>query len=113
MARICVVEVKGGNLAASCATPVVGGMVVETDTEKVNKARRLAIELLLASGNHNCTTCEANGDCQLQDLAYQHGMVWMDFHFREGCANWLTNPAYNPETYTAEYKACAVNIEKL
>ena len=43
----------------------------------------------------------------------QPGMVWMDFHFREGNANWLTNPVYDPETLTAEYKACAVNIEKL
>lgn len=40
------------------------------------------------------------------------GMVWMAFHFREGCANWLTNAAYDPVTLTAEYKACAVNIEK-
>jgi formate dehydrogenase major subunit len=36
----------------------------------------------------------------------------MAFHFREGCANWLTNPAYDPVTLTAEYKACAVRVEK-
>jgi len=41
------------------------------------------------------------------------GLVWMAFHFRDGCANWLTNPAYDPITQTAEYKACAVAIEKL
>lgn len=41
------------------------------------------------------------------------GLVWMAFHFREGCANWLTNPAFDPVTQTAEYKACAVTIEKL
>jgi len=41
------------------------------------------------------------------------GLVWMAFHFREGCANWLTNPAYDPITQTAEYKACAVAIEKV
>lgn len=41
------------------------------------------------------------------------GMVWMAFHFREGNANWLTNPAFDPETLTAEYKACAVAIEKI
>jgi formate dehydrogenase major subunit len=41
----------------------------------------------------------------------QPGMVWMAFHFREACANWLTNPAFDPETLTAEYKACAVRIE--
>jgi formate dehydrogenase major subunit len=41
------------------------------------------------------------------------GMVWMAFHFREACANWLTNPAFDPVSQTAEYKACAVKIEKL
>ena len=41
------------------------------------------------------------------------GLVWMAFHFREGNANWLTNDVFDPETKTAEYKACAVNIEKL
>ncbi|MCF8033211.1 MAG: molybdopterin-dependent oxidoreductase [Desulfarculaceae bacterium] len=43
----------------------------------------------------------------------QEGMVWMAFHFREGCANWLTNPVYDPVSQTAEYKACSVKVEKL
>jgi formate dehydrogenase major subunit len=41
------------------------------------------------------------------------GMVWMAFHFREACANWLTNPVYDDIIMTAEYKACAVRIEKI
>jgi formate dehydrogenase major subunit len=41
------------------------------------------------------------------------GLVWMAFHFREGNANWLTNPVYDPDTLTAEYKACAVALEKI
>jgi formate dehydrogenase major subunit len=41
------------------------------------------------------------------------GMVWMSFHFRDGSANWLTNAVYDPNTLTAEYKACAVTIERL
>jgi len=41
------------------------------------------------------------------------GLVWMAFHFRETCANWLTNQAFDPISQTAEYKACAVTIEKL
>ena len=41
------------------------------------------------------------------------GMVWMAFHFREANANWLTNAAFDPVTLTAEYKACAVRVEKL
>ncbi len=41
------------------------------------------------------------------------GLVWMAFHFRENNANWLTNPAFDPISKTAEYKACAVKIEKI
>ncbi len=41
------------------------------------------------------------------------GLVWMAFHFRETCANWLTNAAFDPVSWTAEYKACAVKVERL
>jgi formate dehydrogenase major subunit len=41
------------------------------------------------------------------------GLVWMAFHFREACANWLTHAAFDPVTCTAEYKACAVRIDKI
>jgi len=41
------------------------------------------------------------------------GVVWMAFHFREGNANWLTNQAFDPVSCTAEYKACAVRIDKI
>jgi formate dehydrogenase major subunit len=41
------------------------------------------------------------------------GLVWMAFHFREGNANWLTNNVFDPDTKTAEYKACAVKVEKV
>ena len=41
------------------------------------------------------------------------GFVWMSFHFRENNPNWLTMDAFDPETLTAEYKVCAVNIAKI
>ena len=41
------------------------------------------------------------------------GLVWMAFHFRESNANWLTNNVFDPISKTAEYKACAVKIEKI
>ncbi|MCB2225434.1 MAG: (2Fe-2S)-binding protein [Desulfarculaceae bacterium] len=73
--RMCVVEVKGARtLVASCAMPAGNGMEVQTDTEKVRTARRLAVELLLSSGHHNCLVCEANGECKLQALAYEYGV---------------------------------------
>jgi len=71
--RVCLVEVKGASsLAASCATEAAPGMEIETDNEAVTAARRMVIELMLASGEHSCVTCEANGDCVLQDLAYKY-----------------------------------------
>ena len=74
--RVCVVEVEGARaLTASCAQPIANGMVIDTRSERVINARRLAVELLLSSGNHNCLVCEKNGDCLLQDLAYQLGIV--------------------------------------
>jgi predicted molibdopterin-dependent oxidoreductase YjgC len=73
--RVCVVEVVGArNLVASCAQPITDGMTVSTRTERVISARRLAVELLLSSGNHNCLVCEANGQCLLQELAYELGI---------------------------------------
>jgi predicted molibdopterin-dependent oxidoreductase YjgC len=71
--RVCVVEVEGARtLVPACATPATSGLVVRSDSPRVESARRLVLELLLASGNHNCLICEANGSCELQDLAYRY-----------------------------------------
>jgi len=78
--RICLVEVKGArSLVASCTMPAGEGMEVQTDTDKVRTARKLNIELLLSSGHHDCVTCEANGDCKLQELAYEYGVEEVRF----------------------------------
>ena len=70
--RVCLVEVKGArSLMASCSTPVTPGMDVSTQSDRVLKTRKLVVELLLSSGHHDCIMCEANGNCRLQDLAYE------------------------------------------
>jgi len=71
--RVCVVEVEGARaLVPSCATPVDrDGMVVHTGNERVLKARKLTVELLIASGNHDCPNCHSNGACELQNLAQE------------------------------------------
>ncbi len=70
--RVCVVEVENARtLVASCCMPVSPGMVINTSTDRVKEARKLVVELLWASGDHNCLTCEKNGDCELQDLIYE------------------------------------------
>ncbi len=73
--RVCVVEVeKARSLVASCAAPADNGMVVHTATKRVLDARKIVVELLLKQGHHNCITCERNGACVLQDLAYSLGI---------------------------------------
>lgn len=73
--RACVVEVEGlRGLKESCALPVRDGMVIRTDTPKVDQTRRMVVELLLAEGHHNCLSCQANGTCELQDMAYFLGI---------------------------------------
>jgi predicted molibdopterin-dependent oxidoreductase YjgC len=73
--RVCVVEVeKARSLVASCCMPVSPGMVIHTDSPKVKAAQRLIVELLWASGDHNCLTCEQNGACELQNLVYWLGI---------------------------------------
>ncbi|HUW60163.1 MAG TPA: formate dehydrogenase subunit alpha [Candidatus Bathyarchaeia archaeon] len=73
--RACVVEIEGiRGLQASCTTPAKDNMVVQTQTSTVLEARRMIVELLLANGNHDCLSCEANGACELQDMAYRLGI---------------------------------------
>ncbi|MHB8090357.1 MAG: formate dehydrogenase subunit alpha [Syntrophales bacterium] len=73
--RVCVVEIENAKtLVPSCCTPVSPGMVITTSSPKVIAARKMIIELLWSSGDHNCLTCEKNGACELQDLIYQLGL---------------------------------------
>ena len=73
--RLCLVEVKGINkLLPACTTRVAEGMEVTTNSERLNKYRRMTLELLFAERNHVCAVCVANGHCELQSLAYGLGL---------------------------------------
>lgn len=72
--RLCVVEDERGSILASCSTPPKDGMSVKTNTEKLQKHRRMIIELLLASHCRDCTTCDKNGKCRLQEVALMLGV---------------------------------------
>jgi predicted molibdopterin-dependent oxidoreductase YjgC len=74
--RICLVEVEGArNLVPACSYPVAAGMKVATRAERVLKARRLVMDLILSDHPLDCMTCEKAGSCQLQDLAYDMGLT--------------------------------------
>ena len=81
--RMCLVEIAGINkLLPSCVTQVTEEMVVHTNTPKLQEYRRMVIELLFAEGNHVCSICVANGNCELQNLAIEVGMDHTRFPYR-------------------------------
>ena len=72
--RMCIVEDDRGNIFASCSEQPKAGMVIHTNTKRIQKYRKLIIELLLSTHCRDCTTCQKNGMCSLQDLAFRVGV---------------------------------------
>lgn len=77
--RVCVVEadvngVPMKNLPASCVLKVQEGMNVRTNTQKVRKAVKMNVELILANHNRECLTCKRNQSCELQKLCDELGL---------------------------------------
>lgn len=78
--RLCLVKIKGRkDFAAACCTDAEEGMEVFTEDEELDKCRRVILELLMASGHHNCLTCSKGvptpmASCELQGLIRQAGI---------------------------------------
>ncbi|MGD9663690.1 MAG: formate dehydrogenase subunit alpha [Novosphingobium sp.] len=73
--RLCLVEVEGvRGTPASCTTPATDGMVVHTQTARLEKLRRGVMELYISDHPLDCLTCSANNDCELQDEAAAVGL---------------------------------------
>ena len=73
--RICVVEVKGAkSLVTACVYPVAEGMEINTNSKKVQDARRMTLELILSTHNRSCLSCVRSGTCELQRLCQEFGV---------------------------------------
>jgi bidirectional [NiFe] hydrogenase diaphorase subunit len=80
--RLCLVEVAGVNkLLPACTTIVTEGMDVKTNTGRLQKYRRMTLELLFVERNHVCAVCVSNGNCELQTLACNLGMDHVRFQY--------------------------------
>jgi len=77
--RMCMVENKWGDMEAACSTPPRAGMEIYTNTPRLRKYRKMNLELLLSNHCRDCTTCEKNGHCKLQDLAQRFGIMKIRF----------------------------------
>ncbi len=75
--RMCVVSVENARgLQTACTTPIFEGMVVDTQSEEAHETRKFVLEMLLSDHPNDCMICEVNGDCELQDLAYEYSVTW-------------------------------------
>jgi NADH-quinone oxidoreductase subunit G len=72
--RMCLVQIeKIPKPQTACTTPVADGMVVHTNTEVVQNLRKGALEFLLINHPLDCPVCDKGGECDLQDLTFEHG----------------------------------------
>ncbi len=76
--RLCLVEVSEGGrpfrMVTACVYPVTEGMVVLTNTPKINKSRKTNLELLLSNHDRKCLSCVRSTTCELQKLCNEYGV---------------------------------------
>lgn len=78
--RICIVEdERSGALMASCVTPIAPGMVINTQSPRVQERRKTITKLMLASHPDSCLVCDKGNRCQLRKIAADMGVGVVDF----------------------------------
>ena len=70
---------------ASCAMPAADGMVIDTKSERVKKAREGVMEFLLVNHPLDCPICDQGGECDLQDQAMGYGHDASRYSENKGC----------------------------
>jgi NADH-quinone oxidoreductase subunit G len=77
--RLCLVEINGKEIDASCVVPPKDGMSVRTSTPRIRSMRKLNLELLLANHKQDCPTCIRSESCRLRDLSAKMGIASVRF----------------------------------
>ena len=72
--KVCTLKVDG-HWVTACTLPAQAGMQVESRSEEIDEKRRTLVQMLFVEGNHFCPSCEKSGDCRLQAVAYDVGML--------------------------------------
>ncbi len=76
--KLCTVKINGRS-AAACTAPATPDLEVESDTPELNERRRALVQMLFVEGNHFCPSCEMSGNCMLQAVAYDLGVMGPHF----------------------------------
>ena len=97
--RMCMVEEEGtGKIDAACTMPPKNELHIRTNTARLLKYRRMIIELLLSAHCRDCTTCEKNRACRLQEMAVRFGIHHVRFDdTREHVTIDFSSPAVTPD----------------
>ncbi len=88
--RLCLVEIEGMGMVASCTITPQEGMRVKTHTQEIRETRKTIMELLLANHDQKCTSCIKSSDCKLRELADKIGVG--ENHYKH------TKPEYEMDT---------------
>jgi formate dehydrogenase major subunit len=106
--RLCLVEIDGRRgYPASCTTPVEAGMVVRTQSSKLQQLRKGVMELYISDHPLDCLTCPANGNCELQDMAGVTGLREVRYGYEGANHLQLKKDESNPY-FTFDSSKCIV-----
>ena len=114
--RMCMVEEEGtGKIDAACTMPPKNELHIRTNTARLLKYRRMIIELLLSAHCRDCTTCEKNRACRLQEMAVRFGIHHVRFDdtrehvkmdFPAPPSRWTSTSASSAATVCASATRC-------
>ncbi|MBU1107771.1 MAG: [FeFe] hydrogenase, group A [Candidatus Riflebacteria bacterium] len=77
--RLCLVDIEGRGLQASCSIKPEPGMKIKTATEEIREIRKISVELLLANHKVECPTCPKSSSCKLEELGRKLGVTEVRF----------------------------------
>ena len=100
--RMCMVEDEKGNIDAACTMQPKDGLRIRTNTARLLKYRRLILELLLSAHCRDCTTCEKNRACRLQEMAMRFGI----HHVRFGDTRIQLPEDHSSPAISIDYNKC-------
>jgi [NiFe] hydrogenase diaphorase moiety small subunit len=78
--KVCTVRANGQTVA-SCTLPAQAGLVIECAAPDLEENRRTLVQMLFVEGNHFCPSCEKSGNCLLQAVAYDLGVLDADLDY--------------------------------
>ena len=113
--RVCLVEIEGSErLAAACNTEVSEGMVIQTNTKRVIRARRNNVRLILSAHDGRCPNCARNKNCALQDLAGDMNLLLPVYEEKIPQNSWdLKLPLIRQESKCIQCLRCISVCEKI